>query len=218
VLVVDDHALVREGTAQLLAGETGIEVVGQAGSAGQALALVGSARPDVALVDVSLPGTSGLEVAREALRLRPGLRVLMLSAYDDYAYVTEALDTGVGGYLMKTASARELRDAVRAVADGIFVLDRGISARLARRGWQQAPRASQLTPREAEVLGLLARGLSNKQAATALGLGLRTVEGHVSSVLAKLGGGSRTDAVLYALSHGMSDLADSRDGRPGEPA
>jgi DNA-binding NarL/FixJ family response regulator len=214
VVIVDDHALVREGTVQLLGQTPDFEVVGQAGSGEEGLTVLERLRPDVALIDVNLPGMSGLELARAVASSCPDLRVLILSAYDDYAYVSEALDIGVGGYLLKTASAKELVNAVRAVADGILVLDRGVSGRLTRRGRGASPPGSGLTPREADILPLLARGRSNKQIAAELRLGLRTVEGHVSSVLAKLGVASRAEAVAYALGHRLvvsKDPGDSSD-------
>ncbi len=201
VMVVDDHALVREGTAQILSAEADLEVVGQTGNAEEGFALFEQVQPDVLLVDVNLPGASGLEFARQALRLDPTVRIIVVSAYDDYAYVTEALEIGVSGYLLKTASGNELVDAVRAAADGVFVLDRALSARLTRR-WRSGPsELGALTARETDVLHLLSQGLSNKHIATQLGLRVRTVEGHVSSVLAKLGVDSRTGAALYALDH-----------------
>jgi DNA-binding NarL/FixJ family response regulator len=199
VVIVDDHALVREGTVQLLTQVADIEVVGQAGSGEEALRVFEELRPDVALIDVNLPGMSGLELARHASASQGNLRVLIVSAYDDYAYVAEALEIGVGGYLLKTASARELVDAVRAVADGVFVLDRAVSGRLTRRARSGPSNDEALTRRETDVLELLARGRSNKQIANELTLGLRTVEGHVSNILAKLGVQSRTEAVAYAL-------------------
>ena len=215
VVAVDDHVLVREGILDLLDHELDIEVVGLASTAEEGLSMLGRTRPDVALVDVSLPGVSGLELARAAARRYPEVRILMVSAYDDYAYVAEALEVGVGGYLLKTASARELVDAVRAVADGVFVLDKALLGRLARR-WRDEPAGLQdaraLTPRETVALALLARGLSNRQMATELGVGLRTTEGHVSAVLAKLGVTSRTEAVLYALSHRL--VAGEDHGSP----
>ncbi len=199
VVIVDDHALVREGTIQLLKQTPDLEVVGQAISGEEAMGVLESLLPDVALVDVNLPGMSGLELARMAAASLPEVRILILSAYDDYAYVAEALDIGVSGYLLKTASARELIDAVRAVAGGVFVLDRAVSTRLNRRVRSDSSNIGTLTRRETDVLELLARGRSNKQIANELGLGLRTVEGHVSNVLAKLGVQSRTEAVAYAL-------------------
>lgn len=200
VFIVDDHALVRAGTIQLLQQAADVAVVGEAGSAEDALLALAALRPDVALVDVNLPGMSGLDLARAMQESHPDTRVLIVSAYDEYAFVTEAIDIGVGGYLLKTASAKELIDAVRAVADGVFVLDREVSARLARRSRADAGAPRLLTPRESDVLDRLALGRSNKQIASEMGLGIRTVEGHVSSVLAKLGVQSRTEAVAVALS------------------
>lgn len=199
VFIVDDHALVREGTIQLLEHAPDLEVAGQAGSGEEALVVLESLQPDVALVDVNLPGMSGLELARRTLTSHPNMRVLIVSAYDEYAFVAEAIEIGVGGYLLKTASAKELVDAVRAVADGVFVLDREVSLRLTHRSRREATTSNLLTPRETDVLDLLAQGRSNKQIANEMGLGLRTVEGHVSNVLGKLGVQSRTEAVAFAL-------------------
>jgi DNA-binding NarL/FixJ family response regulator len=213
IVIVEDHALVREGTVQLLEATPDLHVVGECGTAEEGADLVERLAPDVALVDVNLPGASGLELASELARRQPSTRVLVVSAYDDHAYVAEALEIGVGGYLLKTASGRELVDAVRLVAAGVFVLDGAVSSRLGRMRHGTAPgrfdpRA--LTPREAEVLALVTQGRSNKQIAAELSLGLRTVESHVSSLLAKLGATSRTEAVAYALrgAAGPRDRAD----------
>ncbi|MHB1595195.1 MAG: response regulator [Streptosporangiaceae bacterium] len=202
IVVVEDHGLVREGTAELLDREPGFSVVGQASSAEDALGLIVAIRPQIALVDVELPGMNGIALAREIAGRSAQTRVLILSAYDDYAYVIGALEAGVAGYLLKTSSARELADAVRTAAGGALVLDESISRRLTRR-WRSGPESTpqSLTSRETEVLALIAQGMPNKQIASALGLGLRTVESHVSSVLNKLGLGSRTEAALYAVSH-----------------
>lgn len=215
VVIVDDHAVVREGVRQLLDQESDVQVVGQAGTAEDALAVLERTSADVALIDVNLPGMSGLELARAAAARYPQVRVLVVSAYDDYAYVAEALELGVGGYLLKTATAKELVDAVRAVAGGLLVLDRAVSDRYARRRQGPPPGADGLTPREADVLRLLARGLSNRRIATEFSLGLRTVEGHVSNILAKLGVRSRTEAVLYGLSHHL--VATDDDVEPTRP-
>ncbi len=201
VLIVDDHALVREGTRQLLEQDPAIEVIATAGSGEEALEQLAVLSPDVALVDVNLPSMSGLELSRTILATRPAVRILILSAYDEYAYVAEALEVGVGGYLLKTASTKELIDAVRAVYDGVFVLDRQVSKRLVRRRDAVAPTVGTLTPRETAVLELLAQGRSNKQIAAELELGIRTVEGYVSNILGKLGVTSRTEAVTHAISH-----------------
>ncbi|HEV2376404.1 MAG TPA: response regulator transcription factor [Streptosporangiaceae bacterium] len=211
VAVVEDHGLVREGTAELLGRDPGLTVVGQAGSAEEALDLLRGLRPDVALVDVELPGMNGISLARVVAEEIPHTRVLILSAYDDYAYVISALEAGVAGYLLKTSSARELCDAVRTAAGGALVLDAAVSQRLTRR-WRPGPAsaAPALTARETDVLRLVAQGLPNKQIASELGLGLRTVEGHVSSVLGKLGLSSRTEVALYAISHHLAGPAVRR--------
>ncbi len=214
VVIVDDHALVREGTRQILEMAPDLNVVGVAGSAEEALEILASVTADVALVDINLPGLSGLDLARESAQRWPLMHVLILSAFDEHAYVTEALELGVGGYLLKTTSGRELVDAVRAVADGIFVLDRAVSQRLIRRRRRGPDTVSALTRRETDVLELLAKGRSNKQIAASLNLGLRTVESHVSNLLGKLGVTSRTEAVTYALNHrlvGASSYDDDAD-------
>ena len=200
VLVVDDHALVREGTAQLLDQAPEVTVVGQAASAEEAMSLLEAIEPDVALVDVNLPGRSGLELARWVSRHRPGTRVVILSAYDDREFIDEAIDAGVSGYMMKTVSTGELIKAVRAAAEGIFVLDGSLSRRLGRGAPAALPGpAATLTEREVDVLRLLSEGKPNKRIAAELGLGVRTVEGYVSTALGKLGVTSRTEAALMAL-------------------
>jgi DNA-binding NarL/FixJ family response regulator len=213
VVIVEDHALVREGTAQLLESAPDLHVVGECGTAEEGVALVDRLAPDVALVDINLPGASGLELARDLARRRLPTRVLVVSAYDDQAYVAEALQIGVGGYLLKTASGKELLDAVRLVAGGMFVLDGTVSSRLSRR--RRAPLSDRrdpdaLTPREGEVLALLSEGRSNKEIAKQLCLGVRTVESHVSNVLAKLGAASRAEAIAYALRSGSLRRDDGK--------
>ena len=149
-----------------------LTVVGQASSAEQALSLIFSLSPDVALVDVELPGMNGIALAREVAVQAGHTRVLILSAYDDSAYVIGALEAGVAGYLLKTSSARELADAVRTAAGGALVLDEAISRRLTRR-WRFGPDSASpaLTARETEVLRLIAQGLPNRQIASRLGSG-----------------------------------------------
>ena len=208
VVIVDDHALVREGTAQVLAAQPDMEVVGQAGTAEDGLVQLMRLRPDVALVDVSLPGGSGLDLARRIAESHPGVRVLIVSAYDDYAYVAEALEIGVGGYLLKTATAKEVVNAVRAVADGALILDRAVSGRVVRRSRPETADPDALTERQAEILALIARAMSNRRIAEELGVGLRTVESHVSMILAKLGVETRSEAMLYALNHRLVTIED----------
>ncbi len=201
VVIVDDHALVREGTRQLLQQDDSIEVIGSAGSGEEALELIQRLRPQVAIVDLNLPQMSGLELARTVIATNPEIRILILSAYDEYAYIAEALEIGVAGYLLKTASGKELIDALRAVFEGVFVLDRQVSKQLVRRRETSPHTVGTLTPRETAVLELLAQGRTNKQIAAELDLGTRTVEGYVSNVLSKLGVASRTEAATHALIH-----------------
>ena len=203
VLIVDDHELVREGTRQLLERDGGIDVVAALGSAEEALEAIERLEPDVALVDVNLPAMNGLELAALVISNQPEVRILILSAYDEHAYIAEAIEIGVAGYLLKTASAKELTDAVNAVFEGVFVLDRQVSKQLVRRHESTPHTVGFLTPRETEVLELLAQGRTNKQIAVELELGIRTVEGYVSNVLGKLGVSSRTEAATHALIHSL---------------
>lgn len=201
VVLVEDHRIVREGTRSLLEQDARIRVVGEAGRGQDAVELARGRRPAVMLVDVQLDGMNGIEVIRAVGGVAPEVRCVVLSAYDDYVYVTEAFEAGASGYLLKTAGAAELVSAVLAVAGGATVTDEKVARRLLER-WRRGPsQHDSLTNRERDVLRLLATGLSNKQIAQRLGVGLRTVEGHVSSVFAKCGVRSRTEAALYAVSH-----------------
>lgn len=207
VVIVDDHALLREGTRWILQQEPTIEVVGESGRGDEALELVSDLKPDVVLLDLRLPGLPGIDVARAIARISPQTRVLIVTAYDEEDYVLEALQAGAAGYLLKTAPSRELVEAVHAVAAGSTVLQPSVSAALARR-WTRAdgPGGVQLSGREMEVLRLTAQGLANKEMAHKLGLSLRTVEGHLSRTFAKLGVTSRTEAVVQAVNHHLISL------------
>jgi len=201
VLLVEDHRIVREGTRSLLEQAPEIRVLGEASSGEEAIRLALDLLPSVMLVDVQLEGSNGIDVIRTVTRSAPQVRCVVLSAFDDYVYVTEAFEAGACGYLLKTAGATELVGAVRAVAAGATVTDDRVSRRLLDRWRHGRLPAEGLTPREADILRLLARGRTNKQMAHELGVGLRTVEGYVSSLFAKCGVRSRTEAALYAVSH-----------------
>jgi two-component system, NarL family, response regulator DevR len=200
-VIVDDHAVVREGTRQLLERADGIEVVGEAGTVAEAIALGRTVVPDLMVVDVELPDGSGIDIVREIVRAGLPVRCLMLSAHDDYVYLSEALAAGAAGYLLKTVAADELVAAVRAVALGSVVLDKALSRRLSGYGQPEERVATTLTAREFDVIRALMRGHSNKEIAAELGVGVRTVESYVSAVLAKLGVRSRTEATLFAIEH-----------------
>lgn len=202
VVIVEDHSVVREGTRELLEREAGIEVVGEARTAAEAVTLAHSLVPALMVVDVELPDESGVEVVREVVAAGLPVRCLMLSAHDDSVFVAEALAAGAAGYLLKTVTAAELVAAMRAVVLGAVVVDEALSRRLAGRHFQPEEQlATALTSREIDVVRALARGCANKEIATELGIGLRTVESYVSALLAKLGVRSRTEATLYAIEH-----------------
>jgi len=202
VAIVDDHAVVREGTRQLLEREAGIEVVGEVSTVAEAVATARRLVPALMVVDIELPDGSGVDIVRKVVESGLPVRCLMLSAHDDYVYVSEALAAGAAGYLLKTVSAAELVAAVRAVGLGGVVVDKALSRRLAGRHRQPEEQlAASLTSREFDVIRALVRGRSNKEIAAELGVGLRTVESYVSAVLAKLGVRSRTEATLFAIEH-----------------
>ncbi len=203
VFIAEDHTLVREGTRQILEQQADLRVVGEADRGDVAVERVVRLRPHVALLDFRLPGLSGVEVTARVRAAQPEVKVLLLSAYDDAEYVLAALQAGAAGYLLKTVPGWELVAAVRAVHAGKTVLQEAVSRTLSEH-WRRtggADSGARLSPREREVLGLLGAGLANKEVAARLGISLRTVEGHLGNVFAKLGVGSRTEAVLYALKH-----------------
>jgi DNA-binding NarL/FixJ family response regulator len=200
VVIVDDHALHRDGTRRILEAHPDLQVVGDASSGEIALALVNQLHPDVVLMDIRLPGMNGIEVTRQLTRDHPDVRVLMVSAYDEDEYVRGALEAGAAGYLRKTAPGKELVQAVRAVAGGASVLQSGLTARLLISTRQPDAGATDLTERELAVLRLVADGLHNREIATQLTISTRTVDRHCDNIYAKLDVGSRTEAVVRAIS------------------
>jgi DNA-binding NarL/FixJ family response regulator len=217
VVIVDDHALLRTGTRRILDEAEGFTVLGEAENGDEAVALATQLHPDILLVDIRLPGRNGIEVLRAVATTSPATRCIILSAYDDEAYVQAALGAGAAGYLLKTVPAADLIQAVRAAAAGVTVLDPAVSSRLT--GQQETPRSpdreavDRLTDREREVVRLVANGLANKAIALNLGISTRTVEGHLNHVFDKIGVGSRTEIVRFALTHGLADT-DQPEERP----
>ena len=210
VVVVDDHALHRDGTRQILDAYADLQVVGDASSGEVALAMVNQLRPDVVLMDIRLPGMNGIEVTRRLTRDHPDVRVLMVSAYDEDEYVRGALEAGAAGYLSKTAPGKELVQAVRSVARGTSVLQSGLTARLLLSSRESEHGAADLSERELAVLTLLAEGLHNREIATQLSISPRTVDRHCDNIYAKLGVGSRTEAVVRAISTKLLSVADGQ--------
>ena len=200
MLIVDDHPVFRDGLAGLLGTVPEVEVVGTAGTAEEALIAVRQAAPDVVLMDINLPGASGVEATRQTTQISPATAVLVISMVDDDS-VFAAMAAGARGYVLKGASAAEITAALRTVASGGAVFGAGVAGRLLARtpARPTAPaRPDDLTAREREVLDLLAEGASNRQIARSLGLSLKTVQNHVSRILDKLQAADRTQAALRA--------------------
>lgn len=200
VALVDDHEIVRRGLRELLES-AGLVVVGEAGTAAEAVRRMPALHPDVVLLDMQLPDGTGVEVCREIRAVLPETRVLVLTSYDDDEALFASILAGASGYLLKQVRGGDLVDAVRRVADGQSLLSPEVTARVLERLRQPAsaqdPGLAALTEQERRVLDLVAEGLTNRQVGSRLGLAEKTVKNHVSGVLAKLGLGSRTQAALY---------------------
>lgn len=211
VLVVDDHRLVRAGLTALLNGtgeagsDTGaageIVVVGAAADGAEAVALTAQTRPDVVLMDLSMPGTDGVSATRAILAIDPRVQVVVLTSFSDVERILDAVDAGAVGYLLKDAAPGELRAAVRAAARGESPLDPKVArSLLTARGVRQP--AETLTEREWDVLRLVEQGLANKQIARRLEISERTVKAHLTSVFHRIGVADRTSAALWARRQG----------------
>jgi len=209
VLVVDDHAVVRTGLKLLLNTEDGIEVVGEAANADEAILRAKLLQPDIVLMDVVMPGRNGIEATAELHELLPETRVLMLSMQDDPSYVREAFGVGASGYVLKEAADTELVAAVREVARGGRYVHPELGARLAAAEAQARAEAESdpLSDREREVLRLLALGHTNQEIAKMLYISVRTAETHRAHIMQKLRLSTRAELVRYALEHGL--LADA---------
>jgi two-component system, NarL family, response regulator NreC len=207
VLIVDDHTLVRSGLRLLLEAEEGLVVEDEAADAEQAIRLARLHKPDVVLLDVVLPGRSGIEAAPEILAAAPHARILVLSMQDDPSYVRQAFAAGASGYLLKEAADDELVQAVREVAGGSRYVHPALGARLAAAEAEARARAEAdpLSEREREVLRLLALGHTNQEIAKLLFISVRTAETHRARMMHKLGLRTRAEIVRYALSAGDLD-------------
>jgi two-component system response regulator DevR len=200
VFLLDDHEIVRRGIADLVDAEPDISVVGEAGTAAEALARIPAVRPDVAVLDARLPDGSGIDVCRDIRSALPEVRCLILTSYDDDDAVFAAVMAGAAGYLLKQIRGSSLLDAIRQVAAGRSLLDPGVTERVLsrlREGAPQDQRLAALTEREREILDLIAEGLTNRQIGERLFLAEKTVKNHVSALLAKLGMQRRTQAAVF---------------------
>lgn len=205
VLLADDHMLFRQGVRQLLASEPDIEVVGEVPNAAEAMAKSADLRPDVILMDVAMPGFSSFEAVRQIRKDRPDTRVLFLTMYDDEDYLVEAMDVGASGYILKDSAASQLVTAVREAQKGGSYLSPRMLAQLVNdfrscvKSAGRTPRFATLTPREKEVLKMLAEGQSVKEIACALDLSVKTVEAHKFNLMRKLDLHNKAQLVQYAI-------------------
>jgi NarL family two-component system response regulator LiaR len=213
VLIVDDHAIVRKGVMALLATESGIQVIGEAGNGQEALSQVKLLNPDVILMDLVMPVMDGIEAIRQINASFPHIRLLVLTSFAADDKVLPAIKAGALGYLLKDSGPEDLIQAIRRVHRGESWLHPAIARKvlqeLARPN--EAPAPSTLTDREADVLRLIAQGLSNREIADRLVLSEATVRTHVSNILGKLHLASRTQAALYALREGLATLDDASE-------
>ena len=203
MLIVDDHPLVRRGLTSLLNGVADISVVGAAADGEEAVAYVAEERPDIVLMDISMPGMDGFEALRRLLKAVPGTRVVMLTSFSDHDLVIEAIDTGAIGFLLKDADPSDLINGIRAAARGDSPLSPKAAKEILGERARRRP-IDDLTQRERDVLTLVGRGLSNKQIAWRLGISEKTVKAHLGSVFDRLGVQDRTQAALWAQRHGMN--------------
>ena len=205
VLLVDDHAVVREGLRTFLELQDGIEVVGEAADGEEGVLEAERLRPDVILMDLVMPKLDGVQAMRELRRELPETRVIVLTSFAEDERLLPAIQAGAAGYLLKDVRPTELARAVRAAHAGEVLIDPSVAARLVEAIAQPAgePPPERLTPREREVLALIGKGLSNKRIAIELGLSEKTIKTHVSHLLAKLGVQDRTQAAVHAVRAGL---------------
>jgi DNA-binding NarL/FixJ family response regulator len=209
LLIADDHPIVRDGLTGMFSDEDGFEVVGQAANGAEAVRLAGLLQPDVILMDLRMPEMDGATAIGELTRRGVTARVLVLTTYDTDSHVLSAIEAGATGYLLKDAPPAELLRATRAAAQGQSVLSPAVASKLMGRVRAPEPAAEPLSQRELEVLGLVAAGCTNKEAAARLFISEATVKTHLLHLYAKLGVGDRAAAVAAAYNRGLL--------RPGQP-
>ena len=214
ILLAEDHAVVREGTRKLLESQPDFEVVGEAGDGEEAVELTKQLHPEVVIMDITMPKLSGIEATKQIKALYPSMAVLVLTGYDYDEYVFALIEAGAAGYLLKEATGDELIDAIRLVKAGEPAVHPRIMRKILEhlRTPVQEPAeiatAESLTEREMEVLRWAVKGMSNKEIADALCLSVRTVQAHLQNIFNKLGVGSRSEAIVYALKKGWLSLEE----------
>jgi two-component system response regulator NreC len=207
ILLADDHGVLRAGLRALLNSEDDLVVVGEAASGEESLRLAADLRPDVVLLDLNMPGPGGIEITRRLRGVVPETRVLVLTVYEDEVLLRKAIEVGASGYIIKRAVESELINAIRAVAHGDLYIHPSMTRALLNEPTQRTrvPAGAQesLTPRETDVLRLIVRGYTNRQAAEELGLSVRTIETHRANLMGKLGLKSRVELVRWAADNDL---------------
>jgi DNA-binding NarL/FixJ family response regulator len=210
ILIADDHPVVRDGLAAMLGTQPDFQIAGQADTGDEVLRQAAALRPDVILLDLEMPGMDGVAALRQLRAADPGMRAIVLTAYDSDELIVGALEAGAQGYLLKGAPREEIFQAIRIVHSGGSLLQPVVASKLLRQLSSQAGRqaagSATLTRREREVLRLLAQGKSNREVAAALVVSERTAKFHVSSLMGKLGATNRTEAVSIAAQRGLIAL------------
>ena len=201
IVIIDDHPIIREGLAALIRTQSDLIIVAEASDGSEAVALYRNQRPDIVLMDLAMPGVSGVEATAAIRKEFPNAKILVLTMRTGDEDIHRALQAGAKGYLLKECSSAQLFEAIRAIHSGRRYIPASVAIQLAER-----PPASELTDRELEILTRLATGKSNKEIADALEISETTVKGHVSNILVKLGAGDRTEAVITALKRGIVHL------------
>jgi DNA-binding NarL/FixJ family response regulator len=213
VIIADDHMVVRKGTIHILEKESDIEVVGEAVNGEEALQLVNTLKPDIAIVDIAMPVLNGIEATKRIKAANPDIAVLILSNYDNDEYVFSLLEAGASGYLLKDATGDDIINAIRAIKRGESVLNpiitRKVMSRFSALFQEKKDTVKILGDRELEVLRLASKSLGNREIADRLGLSLHTVEAHMRNIFSKLQVSSRIEAVLYAAKQGWISVEDT---------